>query len=136
MKIILSNGTELTPIMVTGESKYIQGASRDSLSFVFDDSVSMDELDSLFSEANCESINIFGDDASEYLYKGYTIRAELKKADVVVEQATTDAEAVTVKRITVIMAQRTYAESKIASMQEEITNTQLALCEIYEGGVE
>lgn len=114
MKIILANGTELTPIMVTGETKYVQGANRDTLTFVFDDSMSMDELDGLFDESNCESINIIGDDASEYLYRGYAIRAELKKVDVVAQPATTEVEEVKVKRITVVMAQRTYTETKLA----------------------
>ena len=79
MKIILTNSTELQPLMVTGASQYVQGANRDCLSFIFDESVSLDELDSVFTEANCESINIVGDDGSEAIHKGYTIRAELKK---------------------------------------------------------
>ena len=37
MKIILSDGTELTPILVTGGPKYVQGANRDTLDFVFAD---------------------------------------------------------------------------------------------------
>lgn len=114
MKIILTNGTELNPLMVTGGSRYVQSANRDCLSFVFDGTVSMDEMDSIFSEANCETITIIGDDNSEAIHKGYAIRAELKKSIETVERETPDALTETVNRIIVSMAQRTYAETKLA----------------------
>lgn len=134
MRLILSNNTELNPIIVTGGSKYVQGANRDALTFVFGDSYSMDELDALFTEANCETITLIGDgeDQTENMHKGYVIRMELVKKLVVTQDATTDTAEVTEPRIQVTMAQRTYQETKISEIAEEVTNNQLALCELYE----
>lgn len=136
MKIILTNGMELNPILVTGRTQYIQGANRDVLTFVFDSSMSMDELDGYFTEVNCESIKIVGDDNCEAIHNGYTIRAELVKKLMEAQKATADVDVEMVTRVTISMAQRTYAETKLAQVAQEITDTQLALVEIVEGGVE
>ena len=120
MKIILNNGTELTPIMVTGGPRHLQGASRDTLNFIFPATEDMAELDAAFSTANCESITIIGDDGSEAIHKGYTIRAELKKESVEVTLATESEAAVFEDRITVSMSQRTYAESQLASLTDTV----------------
>ena len=120
MKIILNNGIEMTPIMVTGGPRHIQGASRDTLSFIFPATDDMTELDAAFSTANCESITIIGDDGSEAIHKGYTIRAELKKESVEVTPATESEAAVFEDRITVSMSQRTYAESQLASLTDTV----------------
>ena len=120
MKIILTNGTELNPIMITGGPRHFQGASRDTLSFIFSADVSMTSLDEAFTAAACEKITIIGDDGSENIHTGYTIRAELSKAPVEVSPATADSAAVYEDRITVSMAQRTYMESQLAAMQAVI----------------
>lgn len=121
MKIILISGAELTPIMVTGETRFIQNANRDTLTFVFDDSnYGMDWLDQIFTDAACESINIIGDDGSEAIHNGYTIRAELIKRKEVVEPATSETDEVVVNRIYVSMSQRTYAETQLASLTETV----------------
>ncbi len=117
MKIILNNGKELSPILVTGGPRMVQGASRDTLNFIFPATEDMAELDSAFSAENCEKITIIGDDGSENIHTGYTIRAELSKASVEVTPATEEAEAVYEDRITVSMSQRTYAESQLANME-------------------
>jgi hypothetical protein len=116
MKIILTNGTELSLIMVTGKSTYVQGANRDTLSFIFPATENMTTLDAAFTTANCESITIIGDDGSESIHKAYTIRAEMKKAPVEIAPATPESEAVAEERITVSMAQRTYAETQLAAL--------------------
>lgn len=131
MKIILTNGVELAPIMVTGASKYVQGANRDSLTFVFANT-SLDEIDCVFTAENCENINIIGDDNSEAIHSGYTVRAELVKKLVETQKATTDAEAVTEYRVFVTMAQRTYAETKLTTLTIENVDTQLAIAELAE----
>lgn len=139
MKIVLVNGVEIAPIMVTGATKYIQGANRDALTFIFDETHSMDELDAIMTETSCESINIIGDDGSEAIHTGYTIRAELVKKQVEVQVATENAEAVFENRIFVTMAQRTYAETKLAAVAQESIDTQLAVAELAEivmGGAE
>ena len=117
MKIILSNEVELSPIMVTGGPRFIQGSNRDVLSFVFPATEDMTALDEAFSVENCESITIVGDDGSEAIHKGYTIRAELSKAPVEVTPSTAEAATVYEDRVTVSMAQRTYMESQLAAMQ-------------------
>lgn len=116
MKIKLANGTELSPIMATGGSRYVQGATRDTLTFVFAN-VSLDELDGIFTEENCENIIVVENEENEFLYHGYTIRTELVKKQVEVQPATTDTDAITENRIFVSMAQRTYAEEQMAEMQ-------------------
>ena len=120
MKIKLANGAELNPIVVTGAQTYVQGAKRDTLSFVFPASESLEALDRAFSASACESIAIIGDDGSEAIHKAYTIRARLEKAMVEVKPATAETEAVTEERITVAMAQRTYAESQLASLTDTV----------------
>lgn len=124
MKIILNNGKELSPILVTGGPRMVQGASRDTLNFIFPATEDMAELDSAFSAENCEKITIIGDDGSENIHTGYTIRAELSKASVEVTPATESEAAVFEDRITVSMSQRTYAESQLASL----TTAMNALC--------
>lgn len=139
MKIVLANGVEITSIMVTGATKYIQGANRDALTFIFGESYSMDELDAIMTEAACESINIVGDNGSEAIHTGYTIRVELAKKQVETQTATENTEAVFENRIFVTMAQRTYAETKLAAMAQEGIDTQLAVAELAEivmGGIE
>lgn len=120
MKIKLTNGTELNPILVTGAQTNVQGAKRDTLTFVFPATESLEALDKAFSASACESITIIGDDGSEAIHKAYTIRARLEKAMVEVKPATAETEAVTEERITVAMAQRTYAETQLASLTDTV----------------
>lgn len=117
MTIKFTNGAELNPIVVTGAQTYVQGAKRDTLTFVFPATESMEALDEAFTETNCESITIVGNDGSESIHKAYTIRHELKKTAVEVAPATAETEAVTEERITVSMAQRTYMETQLANTQ-------------------
>ena len=120
MKIILNNGKELSPILVSGGLRHIQGASRDTLSFIFPADVSMASIDEAFTASACEKITIIGDDGSETIHTGYTIRAELSKASVEVTPATESEAAVFEDRITVSMSQRTYAESQLASLTDTV----------------
>lgn len=120
MNIILNNGKEFFPIMVTGGPRHIQGASRDTLTFIFHADVSMESIDVAFSAEACEKITIIGDDGIENIHTGYTIRAELSKKSVEVTPATEETEAVYEDRITVSMSQRTYAESQLASLTDTV----------------
>lgn len=117
MKIILNNGKELSPIIVTGGPRMVQGASRDTLNFIFPTDVSMASIDEAFTADACDKITIVGDDGSENIHTSYTIRAELSKASVEVTPATESEAAVFEDRITVSMSQRTYAESQLANME-------------------
>ena len=120
MKIILTNGVELTPIAVTGAKRNLQGATRDTLTFVFPASEGMAELDVHFAAENCESITIVDNNGNEYIHTGYTIRAELAKRSEEVAPATEETNAVYEDRITVAMSQRTYAETQIESLTEAV----------------
>ena len=120
MKVILANGTELEPILVTGERRIVQGASRDSLSFVFPEDAGLDAMDALFTADNCESITIVESEDASYIHKGYTIRAELSLKAFEVAPETAETGALYENRITVAMAERTYVESQMAAMQAAI----------------
>lgn len=148
MYIVLVDGTQFTtqsnPVAST---KYIQGANRDIITFIFDESYTYDELDAAFTEENCEIIDIVTEDSQELedgstqiiqtdnFHKGYVIKSSISKEIVQISPATVDTPAVSETRFQVVMAQRTYMETQLAAITEEITNTQLALCEIYEGGI-
>ena len=119
MKIILNNNTELTPINVIGGRKNVQGANRDTLTFVFPGNMSMAELDKAFSAVNCESITV-EDSTGSYIHKGYTVRGELSKTTVCTTEETEETPAVYEERINVVMGQRTYSESQIASLTETV----------------
>lgn len=120
MKVILCNGVELTPNTVTGTKRLVQGASRDTLTFVFPDGTSLDELNRTFSAENCENITIVEKDGSEYVHSGYVIRAELKREPVEVA-AESDTEPATYQdRVVVAMSRRTYQESQYAELQEAL----------------
>lgn len=120
MNIKLHNGIELAPIVVMGESKFAQGAQRDTLKFVFPASVGMDYLDSTFTPAACESINIVDDNGNEAIHKGYTLRVAISKETVTVAPGNAETEAVYEDRITVTMGERTYTESQLASLTETV----------------
>lgn len=140
MHLILADGTQLNHIGATGTTKYIQGANRDTITFEFDATHSVDELRELFTEANCEVINIVTDDVvetvvenedgtqevkSEVVYtnnyhEGYVIRAEVAEKVKEITPATGTTEAITETRVFVTMAQRTYTETQIASLTETV----------------
>lgn len=119
MKIILANGLELEPILVTGSKRTVQGANRDTLTFVFPENVSLDEIDNVFSAENCESVKLVNDEG-EFVYNGYTIRAELKRTptEVIVNKDT--GEIAIENRVSVSMSERTYAETQMADMRESL----------------
>lgn len=119
MTIKLSNGTELNPILVIGDKRFVQGENRDTLSFVFPADTSLDEIDSLFTAENCETLTLT-DAGTGYVYNGYTVRAELKRTPEVVTPATDTEAEVIENRVTVSMSQRTYEENQIAAMKKEL----------------
>ena len=119
MKIILNNGVELSPISAIGGRRFVQGANRDTISFTFPADTSLDEIDSIFTEENCESITIV-EGENQYIHSGYAIRAELKREPIEVTPETDTEAAVYENRVTVSMAQRTYTENQIAAMKEAL----------------
>lgn len=142
MKIILANGTELNAILVTGETRYLQGANRDALTFVFDDSLGLAEIDALFNETNCETITIITESEevledgstkiveTENVHSAYVVRVDIRKTREITQQATANTDEVSEQRIEVTMAQRTYAETKLAEIEAQNMDTALAVAEL------
>lgn len=140
MHIILKDGTKLNHIGATSTTRYIQGANRDTITFEFDSTYSVDELRNVFTDMNCETINIVTDDVvetvvenedgttetkSEVVYTnnywdGYVIRAEVAEKVKEIVPATGTTPSITETRVFVTMAQRTYAETQIASLTETV----------------
>lgn len=139
MHLLLKDGTQLNHIGATSVSRYIQGANRDTLTFEFDSSYSVDELRAFFNEVNCETINIVTDEVVETLienedgttesisevvytnnyWDGYVIRAEVAEKIKELEPATGTTPAITETRVFVTMAQRTYAETQQAQLKAQ-----------------
>ena len=120
MNIKLNNDTQLEAVLVTGGSRHVQGLNRDTLCFVFPAEAGLEALDGAFVPANCETITIVDGEGGEHVHTGYTIRCELSKAAVEVTPATAEAPAVYEERVTVVMAQRTYAETQLAQLQAAV----------------
>lgn len=146
MKIIFNDNTEKTVFLVMGEQMLVQGANRDTLTFVFDDTYTLDELDNLFTESRCEKIILVDDTqidvdgniiAEAYsVHSGYTVRAGIEKVLELSDEKGENGENVYINRLKVKMSQRTYMENQLKNLQEELINTQLALLDLYEGGLE
>lgn len=117
MKVILANGQELDVLQVTGGSRYVYGANRDTLAFIFPATENLTALDALFTAGNCSKMTLKDEDGTENIHTGYTVRAELSKT--VAEQTPESAEAPATytEYITVAMAQRTYTETLLEGMQ-------------------
>ena len=131
MIIYLADNTEMEPLDISGVPATVQGENRDSLVFAFPACAGLEAINTAFSAANCESIRIVEDGGTEHVHTGYVLRVALTM--IPGEDKSGDG------RITVAMAQRTYAEEQllaIRTMAEEtaaqVTDTQLALCEVYE----
>ena len=118
MKITLTNGTELSALTVYGVKRDVQGANRDTLHFVFPVEVGFEYLDSIFTEANCETITITEDSGEAYIHKAYTVRAELSKKNMIVGNSEEDGTPIYEDRLTVAMAQRTDAENQLKEMEK------------------
>ena len=130
MKIYLANAMELEPLTVSGEPRIVQGETRDCLSFHFPTSAGLEEINGAFSVENCESIRVVEDGGTEHIHTGYVLRVEL---------ILTPGEEGGEGQITVTMAKRSYAEEQLLAIRRQaeataaqMTDTQLALCEVYE----
>lgn len=130
MKVILKDGTELAILSASGEPAAVQGETRDSLAFTFPASAGLEAINAAFSEENCESIRLVEDGGTEHVHTGYVLRTAL---------TLTPGEESGEGRITVTMAKRSYAEEQLLAIRRQteetaarMTDTQLALCEVYE----
>ena len=131
MTVILNDGTELAPLDISGEPTTVQGETRDSLVFDFPASAGLEAINAAFSPENCESIRIVEDGGTEHIHAGYVIRVSLTLTPTEDDGGE--------GQITVTMAQRTYTEEQLLAIRRQaeataaqMTDTQLALCEVYE----
>ena len=131
MTVILNDGTELAPLDISGEPTTVQGETRDGLVFDFLASAGLEALNTAFSPENCESIRIVEDGGTEHIHAGYVIRVSLTLTPTEDDGGE--------GQITVTMAQRTYTEEQLLAIRRQaeataaqMTDTQLALCEVYE----
>lgn len=121
MKLVLANGVELSPMTALGGPRLIQNQNRDTLSFIFNPNyTTLTELDSLFVPENCEILKVIDNSDFEYIYKGYTIRAELSKTTVQVSEDAETNEPIFEERITISMAQKTYLETQLNNLTETV----------------
>ena len=120
MKITLSNGTILNPLVLRKGKTKLYGEERSTLSFVFPATEDISVLDSAFSESACENITVTSNSGNESIYKEYTVRAEIKKAVTTLPRTSASEERRTEECITVTMAQRTYMETKFAELAAKV----------------
>lgn len=119
MKITLHDGTVLQPLAATGTHRLVQGATRDTISFIFPGDTDLEAMDRIFTAEACETIMV-NNNGNDYVHSGYIIRAELKRAPMEVVSATDTSEAVYEDRVVISMSQRTYLESQISSLTDAI----------------
>ena len=131
MKVILKDGMEVALLNASGEPVTVQGETRDSLAFTIPASAGLEAINAAFSEENCESIRIVEDGGTEHIHAGYVIRVSLTLTPTEDDGGE--------GQITVTMAQRTYTEEQLLAIRRQaeataaqMTDTQLALCEVYE----
>jgi len=119
-QITLRNGTTIDVIQINGQGRYFQGANRDSLEFHFPkEGNSFETLEALFTEANTAKITVTNAEGS-FVYSDYSLKAGLALVPVVITPAEGTTPEVTEERYTVTMAQKTYSEKQIESLQETV----------------
>jgi hypothetical protein len=113
------NGIELTAITVGGSTMHYQGAQRNTLTFQFPDTYSFEQLEAAFTPLNTARIELTDEDGT-YLYDNYTMRVSMAYAPYCVSEETDTEPAVFENRYTVVMAQKTYSELQIESLQDTV----------------
>ncbi len=132
MKIVLADKTELDVIVVNGNKRNVQGSNRENLDIVLPETYTLDAVDKLFTEQNCETLKLI-DGNKEYIYNGYTIRSGLFKDVVLVKESDLETEAVYENRITVSIAQRTYTETQLANLVKSQRDQDEVIAELMFG---
>ena len=156
--LILSNNTQIPIISCIGGSEYYQGAQRAVLDFrISPDNYTLAEIDALFNADNCSSVTLKEitelqqqavnedgtlavdensdpvmetvEQVNEYIHQGYIMRVALSKQVYTVagDDGVTDQEQISVR-----MAQQSAAEKQLAELAAQMTDAQLALCDVYE----
>lgn len=120
-QIIFHDGTELDALVVNGNSRFFQGSNRDTLEFQFaKNSITFDELDEIFASKEKTEKIMIQQNKERFAHHHYSLRVSMSLLPIVIEQATDSAEAVVEERYSVVMAQKTYAELLLESLQETV----------------
>ena len=153
--LIFKSGKSIDFIECYSQNDYVQGAQRDVMDFRFDPTVTtLDEIDALFTADECVKLIIretivqhvtvttYNEDGTinethieeveetqEFVHENHPLRVSLSKQmfNLATENGSED-----VMQISVKMAQYTPTELLAASNGEQISDLQLALCEVYE----
>lgn len=115
MLIELRDGTTLKALSVVAQKKVLQGIDRRILNFIFDNTYTITALDEAFNEYNTSVIQVVDGD-TKYIYKDYSLRDELVKMNVRVEDA--DGNVTYQNQTSVKMAQLSYEEIHVAELEQ------------------
>lgn len=118
MLIKLNDGKEIPILLVTGGNRIVFGSNRDTITFVINGYNSLEEIDNIFTEDNCENIILIQDDEekTETLLYGYVLKIDLNKKIVEIAPESPEEEAIFEPRINITLARRSYAETKMAAL--------------------
>lgn len=121
-QITLKDGTTLDVVLINGQTRYFQGANRDSLEFQLAKTIpqTFEELDELFSNQDNTAKMTLANDESSYIHDNYTLKVQMALIPVVIMPATDTEPEITEERYSVIMAQKTYSEMQMESLQKTV----------------
>ena len=133
MKIRVSNN-EFEILSLERQTKFIQGANRDCITFVFaNGDYSIDELKRIF-ESNADDI-VVADDDSEKHYLDYSILTAVEITNEVVVQETNDSPEQEVEVIKISVAQKTYTKKKEDARIEQLNNLSEIVADMLGGAL-
>jgi hypothetical protein len=122
MELTLNNGTEWNVVAVNGQTRNFQGTNRDALEFQFAKTIpqTFEDLDMIFANPeNTKRITLQNEKGS-FLYENYTLRVSMSLIPVIISTDPTGPE-VTEERYSIIMAQKSYMELQVESLQAAVT---------------
>lgn len=133
MKIRVSNN-EFEILSLERQTKFIQGANRDCITFVFNiNDYNIDKLKKIF-ENSTEDITIV-DDESEKHYLDYSILTAVEITNEVVEQETNDSPEQNIEVIKISVAQKTYTEKQEDARIEQLNSLSEVVADLLGGAL-
>lgn len=133
MKIRVSNN-EFEILSLERQTKFIQGANRDCITFVFNSNdYNVAELKKIF-ENSTEDITII-DDESEKHYFDYSILTNIEITNEVIEQETNDSPEQEVEVIKISVAQKTYTEKQEDARIEQLNSLSEIVADMLGGAL-
>lgn len=128
------NDNELELLEISRQTKFIQGASRDCITFVFNKSdYNVDELKKIF-ESDVNDIAIV-DDESEKHYFDYSILTDIEITNEIIEQETNDSPEQNIEVIKISVAQKTYTEKQEDARIEQLNSLSEIVADMLGGAL-